>query len=69
MSLTPCRKVASIETYVTKLNTKMDQKVSGLDSKLDVIHQSLSQQSGPSVAEREAQLDQLISLRLKQTME
>ena len=48
---------------------KMDQKVSGLDSKLDVILQYISQQSGPSVAEREAQLDQFISFRLKHTME
>ena len=47
----------------------MDQKVSGLDSKLDAILQPISQQSGPSVAEREAQLDQLISLRLKHSME
>ena len=51
------QKVASIETSVTNLNTKMDQKVSGLDSKLDVILQSLSQHFGPFVAEREAQLD------------
>ena len=35
----------------------MDQKVTGLDSKLHAILQSLSQQSEPSVAEREAHLD------------
>lgn len=58
-------KVSSVESSVTEINTKLDQKVSGLDA----ILRSLSQQSGPSAAEREAQLDQLMSLRLKHTME
>ncbi|XP_023753322.1 uncharacterized protein LOC111901670 [Lactuca sativa] len=50
-------KVSSVETSVTELNLKLDQKVSGIDSKLDTILQSLSRQSGPSSAEREAHLD------------
>lgn len=59
------QKLAYVETSVTELNSKLDQKVSGLDSKLDAILHSLSQQSGPSVAEREAHLDQLISTSWK----
>ena len=51
------------------LNTKIDEKVSRLDSNLDAILRSLSSQSGPSVAEREAQLDQLLSLWLKHSIE
>ena len=31
------KKVSCIETSFTELNTKLDQKVFGLDSKLDVI--------------------------------
>ena len=52
-----------------ELNSRLDQKVSRLDSKLDAILRTLSQQSRPSVAEREAHLDQLVSIRLKHTME
>ncbi|XP_023739640.1 uncharacterized protein LOC111887699 [Lactuca sativa] len=51
------QKVASVETSVMELNSMMDQKVFGLDSKLDAILQTLSQQLGPSFAEREAHLD------------
>lgn len=41
------------------LNTEIDEKVSGLDSKVDAILISMSEanKSEPSVAEREAQLD------------
>ena len=62
-------KVSSVDNSVTELNSKLDQKVSRLNSKLDVILQSLSHQSGPSVAERESQLNQLISIRVKHTVE
>lgn len=48
------KKVSSIETSVIELNTKLDQKVSIQDSKLDAIIQSLSNRSGPSIVEREA---------------
>lgn len=58
------KKVDAIETYVDRLNAKMDEKVSGLDSKLNVILNILfeTNKSGPTTAEKEAQLDQLISL-------
>ena len=64
-------KVDVIESSVIGLNTKIDEKVSRLDFKLDAILNSLSEanKSGPTVFEREAQLDQLISLCLKQTIE
>ena len=62
-------KVSSVDNSVTELNSKLDQKVSRLDSKLDAMLQSLSQKSGPSTTEREAHLDQLISIRLKNTVE
>lgn len=65
------KKVNSIKTVVTGLDAKIDAKVFGLDSKLDAILISLSEatNSGPSNAEREAKLDQLIFLSLKLTVE
>lgn len=65
------KKVDVIETYVSGLNTKINEKFSGLDSKLDAIMLSLSEatKSGPTVVERDAQLDQLILLRLKHIVE
>ena len=53
------------------LNSRLDVKVSGLYSKVDAILKSLSEtnKSGPTTAERKAQLDQLISLRLKHMIE
>lgn len=61
----------TIETFVVGLNAKLDAKVSGLDSKLDAILLSLFEatKSGPTNVEKEAQLDQLISLRIKHTIE
>lgn len=61
----------ALETSVAGLNSKIDVKVSGMDSKLDAIIQSLSEtnKSGPTVAEREAHLDQFISLCLKNKIE
>lgn len=65
------KKVNAIEAFVDGLNTRLDVKVFGLDSKLDAILNSLSttKPSRPTTAVREAQLDQLISLRLKHTIE
>ena len=56
---------------MAQLDSKFDQKVSSLHSKLDVILKSLLEikQAGPSEAEREYKLDQLISLRFKHTQE
>ena len=51
------------------MQLEIDDKVSGLDSKLDAILQSINNQSRPSAIDREAQLDQLISLWLKHTIE
>ena len=63
------KKVTTLETNVAELNSKIDKKVSWLDSKLDVILQSLSNQSGPSVDVRESLLHQLISIQLKHSIE
>lgn len=64
------KKVNTIEALVHGLNTRLDVKVYRLDSKLDAILKSLSAVniSGPTIAESEAQLDHLISLRLKHTI-
>lgn len=64
-------KVDTIEKTIAEINTMIDEKVSGLDSKLDAIHQSLSQtnRSRPTIDEQESHLDQLISLLLKNTIE
>lgn len=61
--------VNTIEASVSGLNNKLEEKVSGLDSILDFILSSINKQSEPSTTEREAQLDQLISLRLNYTIE
>ena len=63
--------VDTIEKTIAEINTMIDEKVSGLDSKLDASHQSLSQtnKSRPTIAEQESHLDQLISLLLKNTIE
>ena len=65
------KKVNTIEGSVAKLNTGLGVKVSGLDSKLDAILESLSvvNTSGPTIVECEAQLDHFISLQLKHTIE
>ena len=65
------KKVNAIESSVAGLNTKLDAKVPALDSKLGAILTSLSDvtRSSPMVVEREAQLDHLIYLRLKHTVE
>lgn len=65
------KKFNAIVTFVAGLNAKIDDMVSGLDSKIDSILKSLSEtkKSGPTVTEREAQLDQLISRLLKHTIE
>lgn len=65
------KKFESLDTYVAGLNAKIDEKVSGLDSKLDGILISLSKRnkSEHTTVEREAQLDQLISIRIKHTIE
>lgn len=56
---------------MAQLDSKLDQKVPSLDSKLDVILKSLFgiKQVDPSEAERADQLYQLISLRFKHTLE
>nr|KAJ0216936.1 hypothetical protein LSAT_V11C300102220 [Lactuca sativa] len=63
------KKVTTLETFVAELNNKIDAKVFEMDSKIDAILKSLSTQSEPSVAEREAQLDQLISIQFKHSIE
>lgn len=56
---------------MAQLDSKIDQKVSSLDSMLDVIFKSLSKikQDGPSKAELADRHDQLIFLRFKHTLE
>lgn len=56
---------------MAKLNAKIDEKVFGLNSKLDTNLNSLSKtnKSGPTPTEREAQIEQLISFQLKHTIE
>ena len=55
---------------MAKLDSKIDDKVSSLDTKLDVILKSLSEMKQPelSKAERKNQIDQLISLCFKHTL-
>lgn len=50
------KKVSTIEASIATLNSKIYENVSGLDSKLDVILQSMSKANkfGPSVSECEA---------------
>ena len=62
------KKVETIEASVSRVNSNIEEKVSKLDSKLDTIIQSLSNQSQPSIAKREAQLDKIISLWLKHSI-
>ena len=63
--------VHSLDNSVAQLDSMLDQKVTNLDSKLDVILKSLSEikDVGPSEIERANQLDQLMSVRFKHTLE
>lgn len=56
---------------MAQLESRLDEKVSSIYSMLDVILQSHSkiEQHRPSEAEQAAQLDQLISIRFKHTIE
>lgn len=56
---------------MTQLDSILDEKVSGLDAKLNVILMSLYEikQTGPLEAERADQVDRLISLHFKHTLE
>lgn len=57
-------KVKSLDKYVAKLDSKLDQKLTSLDSKRELIFKSLSAviETSPSELDRENQIDQLISL-------
>lgn len=65
------KQVNAIEAIVAKLNTRLDVKVYGPDSKLDDILNFLSETNKfrPTTTDKEAQLDQHISLRLKHIIE
>lgn len=56
---------------MAQLDSKLDQNVSSLDSQLNFILLSLSEikQVGLAEAERADQLDQLLSLRFRHTLE
>ncbi|CAI9263876.1 unnamed protein product [Lactuca saligna] len=64
-------KVDSLDKKVAGLDSMIDKKLTSLNFKLELILKSLSkmQATTPSELDRANHLDQLISLRLKQTIE
>ena len=64
-------KVEFLDKLFAMLDSKIDAKVSSLETKPDAILQSLSEvkKVGPTDAEMVEQLDQLISMRFKHTLE